>query len=431
MFSIHIKGQRDPNQVDMVKLSLIFYRTGSIRSQKVIYISGPYEEWDHKSESFRSTSPEYAAKNRLLQQLRLKYLKVAEKWDAEKKNWIANELAHFYDEQEKSRNRYTTVSEMIDRIVEELCHQERFKNSQVLMSVTTAENYAYLKKALYRFAKAKFHRDFSKYMFRDIDEKFLRAFTVYEQQRGAPNGNNGGIQQKLKTLRAVCAKAKDEGIYGVNLSMFAPFKRRVKSQFITPKAVQHDTIQRIEQVDRSILKRQEKVFLDLFLFSYYACGMSPIDVCYLERDRIKDGMIVYERIKLDRVARVVLIDKAAELIERYRTESYMNYVFPVFKWKKMDQAHMYATVSRVSCKVNRTLQKICDHLGIREKVYWSSARSSFISKMIDEGYHPLQVAEQVGNSPQTIYKYYYTITNPEEVREKMNRAFGESAFGAK
>ena len=43
--------------------------------------------------------------------------------------------------------------------------------------------------------------------------------------------------------------------------------------------------------------------------------------------------------------------------------------------------------------------------------------------MIDEGYHPLQVAEQVGNSPQTIYKYYYTITNPEEVREKMNQLF--------
>lgn len=86
---------------------------------------------------------------------------------------------------------------------------------------------------------------------------------------------------------------------------------------------------------------------------------------------------------------------------------------------------MYATVKRVGNKVNKTLQKICDHLGIREKVYWSSARSSFISKMIDEGYHPLQVAEQVGNSPQTIYKYYYTITNPEEVREKMNNAFGE------
>lgn len=426
MFSIHIKGQRDPSRIDMVKLSIIFYKSGCIRCSKVIYISGPYEEWDQRSESFRNPSPEYKAKNRLLQQERLKYLKVAEKWDAEKKNWIANELCHYYDEQEKSRNRYTTVSEMIDKIVAGLLHQERFKNSRILTSVTTAENYSYLKKALERFVRSKYHRDFSKYMFRDIDERFLREFTVYEQLRGSRNGNNGGIQQKLKVLRATCAKAKDEGIYGVNLSAFIPLKRKVRSRFTTPKAVSHEIIQQIEQVDRSILKRQENLFLDLFLFSYYACGMSPIDICFLEKDRIKDGMIVYERIKLDRVARVLLIDKATEIIERYRTESYMNYVFPVFKWKKMDQAHLYATVSRVSCKVNRTLQKVCDHLGIREKVYWSSARSSFISKMVDEGYHPLQIAEQVGNSPQTIYKYYYTITNKEEVREGMNRAFGTS-----
>lgn len=312
---------------------------------------------------------------------------------------------------------------MIDKIVAGLLHQERFKNSRILTSVTTAENYSYLKKALERFVRSKYHRDFSKYMFRDIDERFLREFTVYEQLRGSRNGNNGGIQQKLKVLRATCAKAKDEGIYGVTLSAFIPLKRKVRSRFTTPKAVSHEIIQQIEQVDRSILKRQENLFLDLFLFSYYACGMSPIDICFLEKDRIKDGMIVYERIKLDRVARVLLIDKATEIIERYRTESYMNYVFPVFKWKKMDQAHLYATVSRVSCKVNRTLQKVCDHLGIREKVYWSSARSSFISKMVDEGYHPLQIAEQVGNSPQTIYKYYYTITNKEEVREGMNKIF--------
>lgn len=88
MFSIHIKGQRDPSRIDMVKLSIIFYKSGCIRCSKVIYISGPYEEWDQRSESFRNPSPEYKAKNRLLQQERLKYLKVAEKWDAEKKTGL-------------------------------------------------------------------------------------------------------------------------------------------------------------------------------------------------------------------------------------------------------------------------------------------------------------------------------------------------------
>jgi len=56
-----------------------------------------------------------------------------------------------------------------------------------------------------------------------------------------------------------------------------------------------------------------------------------------------------------------------------------------------------------------------------EKITWSTARSSFISRMVDEGYHPLQIAEQVGNSPNTIYKHYYTNTQREKVKEHMNR----------
>ena len=215
-----------------------------------------------------------------------------------KKHWIANELCHHYDKQEKIRSRYTTVSQMIDKIVDSLCLQERFKNGRVLMSESTAEKYIYLKKALCRFVEYKYHRDFSKYMFRDIDQKFLREFTVYEQQRGSRLRQQWRNTGKTQSPACCLCQSQDEGIYGVNLLAFVPFKRRVKSRFTTPKALPHDTIQRIEQVDRSILKRQEKIFLDLFLFSYYACGMSPIDVCYLERDRIKDGMIVYERIKL-------------------------------------------------------------------------------------------------------------------------------------
>ena len=71
--------------------------------------------------------------------------------------------------------------------------------------------------------------------------------------------------------------------------------------------------------------------------------------------------------------------------------------------------------------VCQLLRKICDEAGITETVVWSSARGSFISRLIDEGYHPLQIAEQTGNSPHTIYKYYYSNTNKEAMREEMNR----------
>lgn len=49
--------------------------------------------------------------------------------------------------------------------------------------------------------------------------------------------------------------------------------------------------------------------------------------------------------------------------------------------------------------------------------------SSYISKMIDEGFHTLQVAELASNSPQTIYQHYYTISDKEKMKEMLNQVF--------
>ena len=193
--------------------------------------------------------------------------------------------------------------------------------------------------------------------------------------------------------------------------------------FTTPKGVSPEVMQQIESFDRMLLTKKEQFYLDLFLFSYYAGGMSAIDVCLLTRDQIKDDQIIYERTKYDKQARVIIIDKAVEIIERYRTEAYMNYVFPTIKRCNLTQTKLYGRVKRINEKVNEPLQKICDHCGIKSRVTWGTARSSYISKMIDEGFHPLQVAELAGNSPQTIYRYYYTISNKEKMKGKMNKVF--------
>lgn len=90
-------------------------------------------------------------------------------------------------------------------------------------------------------------------------------------------------------------------------------------------------MRQIEEFDRNLFTKKEQLYLDLFLFSYYAGGMSAIDVCLLTHNQIKDDMIIYDRTKYNKQARVIIIDKAAEIIERYRTEAYMNYVFPTIK----------------------------------------------------------------------------------------------------
>ncbi len=209
----------------------------------------------------------------------------------------------------------------------------------------------------------------------------------------------------------------------MNLNAFGSFKEKLKHRITTPKGVSLEAMQQIESFDRTLLTKKEQLYLDLFLFSYYTGGMSAIDVCLLTRDQIKDDQIIYERTKYDKQARVIIIDKAAEIIERYRNEAYMNYVFPTIKRYNLTQSKLYGRVKRINEKVNETLREICDHCGIKSRVTWGTARSSYISKMIDEGFHPLQVAELAGNSPQTIYRYYYTISDKEKMKVKMNKVF--------
>lgn len=424
MFTIRIKGARNPRNPEFVKLKMIFYKPGYARVERSLFVSGLHTEWNAKTQRFAETNRENADKNKLLCQELLRYLSIAEKWEAKNPHWMPVELANCFDNRENIRNCYTTVAGMIDRIVEKYHKQERSKNGKVYTSDGTARQYLYLKSSLVRYARSKFRRDFTKYRFSEINEQFLLDFCVYEQQRGAPSGTFGGIYGKLRMLYAVCAHAKREGIYGVDLEAFFVVKRKLYPKPTLPKAVSHEIIHLIEQTDRNRLTRCERIHLDLFLFSFYAGGISPIDICFLTHDNIKEGMLVYERMKCDNLVRTILVDKAAAIIERYRSLSYLDYVFPVIRRKNILQRHKYDRVRYMTTIVNATLRKICAMHGIRERVVWSSARSSFISRMIDEGFRPLQIAQMAGNSPSTIYKYYYTITNPEQIREGMNRVFG-------
>ncbi|MDR2005284.1 MAG: phage integrase SAM-like domain-containing protein [Prevotella sp.] len=423
MFTIRIKGERSPKDIEMVRLKLVFYRTGYSQITKAICISGLYMDWNQKKQCFKGNTTEINSKNHLLRKLMLKYLKIAERWECEEKDWSPVELSHYYDDKQKYKDRLVNVSSTIDRIIDYFEHRKRVKNGITISSFNTARGYRFLKGSLEKFTKLKYRKEFSRYQFRDITEKFILDYGVFVQQQGAKKGNNGGIYAKLKYLHATFTYARKYNIYGVDLSVFEPVRDKFKSRFFIPKAVTDISMQLLENIDRSLLKRQEQFHLDLFLFSYYAGGISNIDICYLTRGCIKKDEIAFERIKCNKQVRVVLIDKAKDLIEKYRKEAYMNYVFPIFKKCNQSEKNRYELVSRLTVRVNKTLRKICVHQGITEKVTWGTARSCFITKLIDEGYHPLQIAEQVGNNPQTIYKYYYINTNKEKMRKHLNELF--------
>lgn len=331
MFSVYVRSERNPRDADMVKLMLVFHRTGYNRTGRRLLISGPYSEWNKKSRAFESNSGDNAAKNKIIQQERIKYLKIAEKWEYSGKEWSPIELANFYDAGSDHFNRNSTVSQIFDLLASEYADRKRYRNGKLFTGKQTSELIRYIRGSFERFTQAKYRKDFSRYQFKDINRKFLLDYLELELKRGARNGNRANVDVKLRRLRQTFFRAKELGVYSVNIEVFDVVGPYLKPQRTFSKAISHETMLRIEQMDRSGFLKREKLYIDLFLFSYYAGGMTGIDICYLEHSWIENNIINYERIKYPHRARIILSDKAIALIEKYRGEGYLNYVFPVFK----------------------------------------------------------------------------------------------------
>ena len=425
MYTINIRGKQNPKDQKMVKLEMIFFKTGYARVPKVLNVTGLLKDWDAKSQSFRVGSAEAITKNKLLFDLRTKYLHVADTWEAEERNWSPVQLSHCFDEvkQAQPEVKVKSVLQMIDYLEARFREKKRIKNNQIIDSSNNAKKYAELRRTLQAFTKEKYDKSFSSYFFTDITEQFLLDFAFWIKERGIRDGNRGGLTSKLRRLRAVCNYAKKQEMYGVNMDAFLCLGDDIKWPETTSKAVSDKIIEKIADIDRTLFSKKEQLHLDLFLFSYYTGGMANVDVCNLTWDSVQEDRIVYERIKFPKTAKPILLKKAKYIMNKYKGSGYDNYVFPVFTHKHTTTAKKTTRVKQLSSRLSKTLTKACRMLRIKENITWYSARGSFISKMVDAGNNPYVVAEMAGNSPLTIYKHYYKNTKRDEIKKQMEQMF--------
>lgn len=425
-YSVHIKGVQDVDDSKMIKLQLIFYKSGYNRVPKAINVTGLSKNWDPKSESFVGTGNGNITKNQILLDLKTKYISVVEEWEKDGRNWSPIEWSHSFEQEEKTKIpevKVKSVQQMIDFLEEKFKNKKRIKNGQIIESIPNAKKYDQIRRVLQAFTKEKYNRALSTYYFKDITETFLLDFAFSIKEQGLKNGNRAGLTSKLRLLRAICNAAVKEGMYGASIEIFNCLGNDIKIPETTSKAVADTTIAKIENIDRTLFTKKEQMYLDLFLFSYYTGGMANIDVCYLTWDSIQEDKIVYERIKFPKTAKPILLQKAKVILDKYRGTGVGNFVFPIFTVKHVTSKQKHKRASKVTEKANKAIAKACRLLHIEEHITWYAARGSFISKMVDAGNNPYIVAEMAGNSPMTIYKHYYKNTKRDELKTAMEEMF--------
>jgi integrase len=175
-------------------------------------------------------------------------------------------------------------------------------------------------------------------------------------------------------------------------------------------------------MDKSKFSKLERFYIDVFLFSFYAGGIIGIDVCYLRWSNIENDIIRRERIKFPKEAVMPFNNKAKAIVEKYREKCYGDYVLPLFTEKHTTEAKQRNRLRGIRFNMTNTLKKVAKKLRC-EEFHWYAARGAFITKMLDEMYHPIAVAEFAGNSPKTIYDHYWKQTRHEDVLAAMNQMF--------
>lgn len=423
MFTINFKGSPNPKNEKLVKLEVVFYKSGHSRVTKSLKdISGYVKDWDEKNQMFKPVDEESQQKNKILFDMKQQYEQVATEWNAQGKDWTPVQWKYCFSGINKANkpkeSKMKSLSQIIDHLIEKYGKKERIKNGKIVKSNSNKKEYEILKRVLAEFTTKKYKIGLHRIFFADIDEEFLTHFVKHLQDRGKKNGNNGAVSHRMRKLRAVCNYAFKKGVPGATVGIFEDFEKHMKTTKFESKAISQDVIKKIENIDRSLFTKNQNFHIDIYLFCFYMGGISNIDLVNLTWERFNDGVLVYERMKVCKDATVPLITKAKAIIKKYEGQAYSDYVFPILTHKHQTEEQMRNRVESFSYRLNNTLKKVCEVINYPEHITWYSARGSFITALVDAGLPVSLVAKQAGNSIAMIEKHYYKITKPEELKDK-------------
>lgn len=129
----------------------------------------------------------------------------------------------------------------------------------------------------------------------------------------------------MRILRAVYNRAVEKEL----TEQKHPFKHVYTGIDKTVKrAVPLKAIKRIKELDLT-LKPHQDYARDMFLFSFYTRGMSFIDMAYLKKSDLKNGILTYRRRKTGQQLTIKWEKCMEEIVTKYEDRSATQYLLPI------------------------------------------------------------------------------------------------------
>ena len=314
------------------------------------------------------------------------------------KDFTINELCEVFRQLPTCKTVFTTLQEHVTR-------QER------MLRHGTAMTY---RNAYQRFKDFRAGVDLT---FDQLTSDMIEEYEAWLTNRGLMQNT---IRFYLRTLHTLLYKAIDEGLLNDNNKLFS----HVRLAYVptTKRAISADEIRAIQQL--KLPPNSIQAFArDLFMFSFYTRGMSFVDIAYLKKKDLKDGLLSYCRKKTNKQITIAWEQELQEIVNRYSAHTDNTpYMLPIIK--NLDETK-YVQYKRMQVNINRALKRIGTMADLKRPITMYVARHSWASIARDMDISISIISEGMGHQSCKTTQIYLDTLDTSKINDANKRIIGE------
>lgn len=257
--------------------------------------------------------------------------------------------------------------------------------------IGTANNYMRAKKSLERFLDGK------SLSFSEIDKSFVDNYADWLMSLGMKR-NSASFHMRI--LRAVFNKGVTKGL----AQQTYPFSETYTGIDTTVKrGIGCDSVRKIINLD--IKSPKLNLVRDMFLFSIYTRGMSYIDMVFLRKTDIQEGLLVYQRKKTGGIIKIKIESQIKTLVNKYmKSNTGSSFLFPVLK--DGEYSDCYSQYLKALTNYNHHLKIISNMLGLKKGLSSYTSRHTWAT-LAYKNHIPISViSTSMGHSTESVTRIY-------------------------
>ena len=354
--------------------------------------------------------------NRVIRQLKTDYRLFMHEWDEEESSiitannsrqnylqsieeridWDIKRLQSIIANLENKRVKYT-ADDIISTFQKQANEQSLFNFMQSVIAQLqqmgkqrTSETYRCTLKSFMQF------REDKDVLLEDIDSDLMLMYEAYLRNKGLTKNSTSFY---MRILRAVYNRAIEKDL----TTNRNPFKHVYTGIDKTIKrAIPLKAIKQIKNLDLSLHPSLDFA-RDMFLFSFYTRGMSFIDMAYLKKKDLANGILSYRRRKTGQQLFIRWEKCMQEIVEKYDT-SQSNYLLPIIKpFNEIDERTQYQNAMYL---INRKLKEIGKMTGAQLPLTMYVARHSWASVAKNKNVPISVISEGMGHDSEMTTQIY-------------------------